>query len=113
MRWVELKLLTVRPRQSAGICSRVGNDSIHHHAGRSTYLTQLTSEDRQWFAGIGGIVGKTDTAHATGLVLTPDAGDERVPPRLFGRVEHRDGASTGRDHGAIGKTDPLVSILAK
>src|SRR5437879_9216738 len=42
-----------------------------------------------------------------------DAGDKGVPSRGPGRVENGNRACARRDHGAIGKPDPLALVLTE
>ena len=42
-----------------------------------------------------------------------DAGDKGVPSRGLGRVENGNRACARRDHGAIGKSDPLALVLTE
>ena len=42
-----------------------------------------------------------------------DAGDKGVPSRGLGRVENGNRACARRDHGAIGKPDPLALVLTE
>src|SRR5207253_9626225 len=59
------------------------------------------------------IVGKAGTAHANRLIFMTDAGYKGVPSRGLGRVENGNRACARRDHGAIGKPDPLALVLTE
>src|SRR5207249_683668 len=57
--------------------------------------------------------GEGGATDAAGFFFPSNADEKRMQPRRLGRVKHGHGTAPRRDHLAIGKADPLVSVLTE
>ena len=110
---VQLQGLTVWPRQCAGIGAGVRNDLAEDRAKCASLQSELNVQNGKRLPWVRSIVLEARAPHATWLVFSSDAHDERIPTGLLGGVKNSDRTCSRNDNLAIGEADPLALVLAK
>jgi len=76
-------------------------------------VSELDGEHRQGFTGITGVVEEGSATDAAGFFFPSHADEERMQARRLSGMKHGHGTGARRDHPAIGKADPLASVLVE